>query len=98
MCAKDPFPVAVHKGKTVSFGKSGITIGEPVWDKWVVQKLIYEPHNEILLYFIDGEKKSEFVIGELPFGSGNKLQLRIYLQGWWLHHSIEIDNVEVCQY
>jgi DNA-binding winged helix-turn-helix (wHTH) protein len=70
---------------------------EPVWDKWVEQKLVYDPGNETLFYLVDGEKKSEFVIGKLPFGDGKRLRLIIYPQGWWLHHSIEVDDIEVYQ-
>jgi len=70
---------------------------EPLWDKWFDQKLIYLPENETLLYFIDGEKKGEFVIGKLFLEQENKLQLVIYPQGWWLHHFIEIDEIEITQ-
>lgn len=91
---KDDGDVRVNRHHTD--GKIGPRI-EPVWQKWFRQKLVYEPQNETMLYFIDGEKKGEFVIGKLPLGDKNKLRLEIYPRGWWLHHSLEIDDIEVAQ-
>lgn len=77
-------------------GKIGPQV-ESVWEKWFEQKLIYQPQNETMLFFIDGEKKGEFKIGKLPFGNENKLRLEIYPRGWWLHHSLEIDDILITQ-
>ena len=77
-------------------GKIGPQV-EPVWVKWFEQKLIYQPESETLSYFIDGVKKGEFLIGKLPPGDEKRLRLEIYPQGWWLHHSLEIDKIEITQ-
>jgi hypothetical protein len=77
-------------------GKIGPQVN-PVWDQWFEQKLVYQPEDESLIFFIDGEKRGEFVIGKLPLGGENKLRLVIYPQGWWLHHFIEIDKIEITQ-
>ena len=77
-------------------GKIGPQV-EPVWDIWIEQKLIYQPQNETILFFIDGVKKTEYSIGKFPFTEENKLKLEIYPQGWWLHHTIEIDDIEIIQ-
>jgi DNA-binding winged helix-turn-helix (wHTH) protein len=86
----------VRENRDHNEGRIGPQI-ESVWANWFEQKLVYEPRNETLLYFIDGEKKGEFVIGRLPLGKENKLRLKIYPQGWWLHHALEIDDIELTQ-
>lgn len=70
---------------------------EPVWDAWVEQELRYEPDQELLSYFVDGVKKGEFVVGRLPLNETGSFRLEIHPRGWWLHHSIEVDQVSITQ-
>ncbi len=71
---------------------------DSVWDKWFEQKLVYEPYNGKLSYYINGEFKDEIIINRLPSEqSENKLRLFIIPWGWWLHHSIEIDRIKITQ-
>ena len=37
-----------------------------IWGNWFEQKLVYEPSTETFKYFINDEKKGEFLVGKLP--------------------------------
>lgn len=69
----------------------------PVWDRWLEQELRYDPDGRMLSLTIDGEMKSRFAITEAEIADGNSIYLTIFPRGWWLHHSIEIDYIELSQ-
>ena len=69
----------------------------PVWAKWFEQKIIYNPVNGVMQYFIDGEKKSEYNVGTMPEMKNPQMRLYISPDGWWTNHSIEIDYIEITQ-
>lgn len=78
-------------------GKIGKRI-EPMWNEWFEQKLIYEPFSGKVSYFIDGDLKDVFDVGDLlSVMDEHKLRLDIYPYGGWVNHSFEIDYVEVTQ-
>jgi DNA-binding winged helix-turn-helix (wHTH) protein len=77
-------------------GKIGPQIA-PLWDRWFEQLIVYQPAEKAILYYVDGEKRGEFATGEPLFRQENKMKLIIYPQGWWLHHAIEIDEIEIAQ-
>jgi DNA-binding winged helix-turn-helix (wHTH) protein len=70
---------------------------EPVWNRWFEQKIIYNPTTGVMEYFIDGEEKIEFNVGQLPPLDENKMQLQITPYGWYTNHSMEIDYISVMQ-
>jgi DNA-binding winged helix-turn-helix (wHTH) protein len=71
---------------------------EPIWDKWFVQKMEYEPFSGNLKYYINDELRCEFNIGKLPDDiNENKLQFYISPWGWFVNHSMEIDYIRVTQ-
>jgi DNA-binding winged helix-turn-helix (wHTH) protein len=71
---------------------------EPVWDKWFEQKIIYEPFSGKMSYFVNGELKKDFNVGQFQTDlPENQLRLEIMPEGWWLYHSIEIDYIEITQ-
>lgn len=70
---------------------------EPIWNDWFEQKIIYNPTNGLMEYFIDGEKKGEFNVGQMPPLDENKMQLQITPYGWWTNHSMEIDYINISQ-
>lgn len=70
---------------------------QPVWEKWFEQKIIYNPINGEMQYFIDGEKKSEYNVGTMPQMENPQMRLYISPAGWWTNHSIEIDYIEITQ-
>jgi len=78
-------------------GKVGPRI-EPIWGEWFDQKIIYKPWNGDIEYFINDEKKTEYNVGKLREDRiGNQLRFWINPSGWYLHHSMEIDYIEVTQ-
>jgi DNA-binding winged helix-turn-helix (wHTH) protein len=69
---------------------------EPTWGKWFEQKIVYNPADGQMMYFIDGEKKGEFILGKLQ-AKDNQIRFEIMPWGWWVNHSIEIDYIKVTQ-
>jgi DNA-binding winged helix-turn-helix (wHTH) protein len=69
---------------------------EPTWEKWFEQKVMYNPTNGQLMYFVDGEKKGEFSVSKLQ-AKDNQLRFEIIPWGWWVNHSIEVDYIKVTQ-
>lgn len=69
---------------------------EPVWAEWFKQKLIYNPVDGQMTYFINDEKKGEFNAGVLR-AKDNQIRLFINPWGWWVNHSMEIDEIEISQ-
>lgn len=86
-----------HKKIDYQFGKVSKRIVSP-WDIWFEQKIIYNPADGKMSYFIDGELRDVFEVGKLYKDiEENKIRLEIAPRGWWLYHSIELDNIEVRQ-
>jgi DNA-binding winged helix-turn-helix (wHTH) protein len=69
----------------------------PIWDNWFEQKIIYNPTTGLIEYFIDNEKKGEFIIGEMSKLKEYKMQLLIEPYGWYTGHSMEIDWIKITQ-
>jgi DNA-binding winged helix-turn-helix (wHTH) protein len=69
---------------------------EPVWGKWFEQKIIFNPTNGQMTYFVDGEKKGEFTVDKLQ-AKDNQIRFEIVPWGWWVNHSIEMDYIKVTQ-
>lgn len=71
---------------------------EPVWHEWFDQKIIYNPQNGEMSYFINDTLKEVFNIGDLVKEMDeDKLRIEIAPWGWWTNHSIELDYIEVTQ-
>lgn len=71
---------------------------EPVWREWFEQKIIYNPTNGEMSYFINDELKGKFNVGDLiKEMDEDKLRIEIAPWGWWTNHSIELDYIEVTQ-
>lgn len=71
---------------------------EPLWDTWFDQRIVYEPSNGSMSYFINNELKGTFEAGKLfDQIKENKIRVEIAPRGWWLYHSIELDSFEVYQ-
>ncbi len=69
----------------------------PIWDNWFEQKFIYNPTTGLIEYFIDNEKKGEFIVGEMSKFDEYKMQLLIEPYGWYTGHSMEIDWIKITQ-
>lgn len=69
---------------------------KPVWGEWFRQKIVYNPEDGLMVYFIDGEKRGEFVVGKLR-AEGNQIRFEIMPWGWWVNHSMEFDYIRVTQ-
>ena len=69
---------------------------KPVWGEWFEQKMVYNPSDGLMTFFINGEKRSEFVVGKLQ-GKDNQLRFEIMPWGWWVNHSMEIEYIRVTQ-
>lgn len=69
---------------------------EPTWGKWFEQKIVYRPADGLMTYFVDGEKRGEFNVGQLK-AKDNQIRFEITPWGWWVNHSIEIDYIKVTQ-
>lgn len=71
---------------------------EPLWNTWFEQKIIYNPSDDKISYFIDGELRDVFEVGNLYREvEENKVRIEIAPRGWWLHHSIELDYIKIRQ-
>jgi DNA-binding winged helix-turn-helix (wHTH) protein len=71
---------------------------EPLWDTWFEQKIIYNPIDSKMSYFINGDLRDVFEVGNLYKDvEENKIRVEIAPRGWWLYHSIELDNITVRQ-
>lgn len=71
---------------------------KPKWHEWFEQTIIYNPSNGEMSYIIDGNLEEVFNVGNLlKEMDEDKLRIEIDPAGWWLHHSIEIDYVEITQ-
>jgi DNA-binding winged helix-turn-helix (wHTH) protein len=69
---------------------------KPVWGKWFEQKIVYNPVNGLMMFFIDGEKRGEFVTSRLR-AKDNQIMFEIMPWGWWVNHSMEFDYIRVTQ-
>lgn len=69
---------------------------KPVWGEWFDQKIVYNPSDGLMTYFINGEKSGEFVVSKFQ-GKDNELRFEIIPWGWWVNHTIEIDYIRVTQ-
>lgn len=69
---------------------------KPVWGEWFEQKIVYNPSDGLMTFFINGEKRSEFVVGKFQ-GKDNQLRFEIMPWGWWVNHSMEIEYIRVTQ-
>lgn len=49
---------------------------KPIWGGWFEQKIIYNPTDGLMMYFIDGEKRGEFVVGKLQ-AKDNQMRFEI---------------------
>jgi DNA-binding winged helix-turn-helix (wHTH) protein len=76
-------------------GKVGERI-KPVWGEWFDQKIVYNPLDGLMAYFVDGEKRGEFNVGRLQAKDG-QIRFEIIPWGWWPNHSMEIDYIRVSQ-
>lgn len=71
---------------------------EPPWDTWFEQKIIYNPIDGKMSYFINGDLRDVFAVGNLYKDvEENKIRIEVAPRGWWLYHSIELDNIKVMQ-
>lgn len=70
---------------------------DAIWDTWFDQELVFNPADRMLSLTVNGEQKSRFTITENQLLEAESVYLTIFPVGWWLHHSIEIDYIEVSQ-
>lgn len=70
---------------------------DAIWDSWFDQELKFSPDDGILSLKINDELKSRFPISETDLLNRDSIHLAIFPLGWWLHHSIEIDYIELSQ-
>ncbi len=70
---------------------------EPVWDEWFTQEIGYDPNTQILSLTVNDGPREEMQIGKLPLGDSNAIRIEAYPRGWWLHHSIELDEISITQ-
>lgn len=69
---------------------------EPVWGQWFEQKIVYDPTNGQMSYFVNNQKRGEFNVGVLQ-AKDNQIRFEINPWGWWVNHSMEIDYIKVSQ-
>lgn len=69
---------------------------KPVWGEWFEQKIVYNPSDGLMTYFIDGVKRGEFAANKLR-AKDNEIRFEIVPWGWWVNHTLEIDYIRVTQ-
>lgn len=70
----------------------------PLWDTWFEQKIIYNPSNQTLSLFINGQLCDVFETGDLFKDiEENKIRVEIAPRGWFRYHAIEVDYIEIYQ-
>lgn len=80
-----------------SAGKIGGRIS-PLWDTWFAQRITYDPGRGRLTYFVDDKLLDVFQAGNLYKNiAENKVRIEVAPRGWWVNHSIEIDDIKVYQ-
>ena len=78
-------------------GKIGKRV-PPLWDTWFDQKIIYNPKEATLSFFINEKLFDVFKVGDLFANiEENKIRVEIAPRGWWLNHSIEVDDIRAYQ-
>lgn len=70
---------------------------EPVWDKWVEEKIIYFPNTGVMEYFINEVKLKAFNVGVFPKQARYQITLFYDAWGWWTGHFQSFDDIEIAQ-
>lgn len=71
---------------------------KPIWNEWFEQTIVYNPSNGEMSYIVGGNLEEVFNVGDLlKEMDEDKLRVEIDPAGWWLHHSIEVDYIEITQ-
>src|SRR6185369_9617768 len=68
----------------------------PVWDRWLQERLVYEPHTGEVQYFLDGTLRLTYNVGPLP-PNASSVTLTFTTWGWYTGHYQYLDSLVVKQ-
>jgi eukaryotic-like serine/threonine-protein kinase len=68
----------------------------PAWDRWLDEKLVYDPRTGEARYFLDGREQLVYNVGALP-PTTTSLTLTFTAWGWYTGHLQEMDSLEARQ-